>query len=120
MDINLTDAQFLCALLIGIILLYFGIYSYLIVRNKDTYGVKLLDDVVIEATSSNDGGIHILIDGKNARSMYLNGGKYLTRIIEIDGIGYNFLYFQGDDSCEFYKKNSNGIYECKRVNVNFK
>jgi len=119
MDINLTDAQFLCALLIGIILFFVGIYSYLIVKNKDTSGVKLLDNVVIEATYHNE-CIHLLIDGKNARSMHLNGGKYLTRMVEINGVSYNFLYFQGDDSCSFYRTNSKGIYECKRVNVNFK
>ena len=119
MDINLTDTQFFIGLLITIILLFLGIYAYLVSKSKDTSGVIPLEKVDIKAYH-NKQTIKLTLDGKFLSNYFLDGFHPIIHIIDINGIKYDFFYYQGDDFCSLYRTNSKGIYECKRINVNFK
>lgn len=116
---SITDTQFFIGLLITVILLFLGIYAYLVSKLKDTSGVVPLEKVGFKAINK-DGAILLLIDNNEGREMYLDGIHPVIRIIKINGIKYDFFYYQGDDFCSLYRTNSKGIYECKRITVNFK
>jgi len=119
MDINLTDTQFFIVLLVTVILLFLGIYTYLVYKLKDTSGVIPLANVDIKAYQ-NKQTIKLSLDGKFLGNYFLDGLHPVVQILEINGIKYDFFYYPKDDFCSFYRTNSKGIYECKRINVNFK
>jgi len=63
MDINLTDTQFFIGLLVSVIILFLGIYAYLVSKLKDTSGVITLEKVDIKAYH-NKQTIKLILDGK--------------------------------------------------------
>lgn len=117
MDINLTDTQFFIGLLVSVILLFLGIYTYLVYKSKDISGVITLANVVIKEYG-NKKTFQIIINDKIFCSYFINGST--VRTVEIEGIKYDFSYYQGEDFCYLCRTNSKGIYECKRITVNFK